>query len=104
MDLSLRKNTKEIQKYSGDDFDSAARCEHWLHTPVEKRCRGSSRRRHSHRPLVLTGHGMSLRIDLGTLVIRNGFTHYPQQQEQWRFFPGDRTMPSRIVIVDGSGS
>jgi CRISPR-associated endonuclease Cas1 len=55
-------------------------------------------------PLVLTGHGVQLRISHGALVVRCGFTHYPQQQEQWRFFPHDPKMPSRIVVVDGSGS
>ena len=28
-------------------------------------------------PLVLCGHGVSMRIEDGALVVRNGFTHYP---------------------------
>jgi CRISP-associated protein Cas1 len=32
-------------------------------------------------PLILSGHGISLRIEGGALTIRNGFTHYPQKQE-----------------------
>jgi CRISPR-associated endonuclease Cas1 len=54
--------------------------------------------------LVLTGHGMHLRIDSGALVVRSGFTHYPQAGREWRFFPGDPELPSRIVVLDGSGS
>jgi CRISPR-associated endonuclease Cas1 len=47
---------------------------------------------------------MRLRIDHGALVVRNGFTHYPQAVAEQRFFPGDRNRPSRIIVVDGSGS
>jgi CRISPR-associated endonuclease Cas1 len=47
---------------------------------------------------------MRLRIDHGALVVRNGFTHYPQAVAEQRFFPGDRKRPSRIIVVDGSGS
>src|SRR6516164_4809345 len=52
---------------------------------------------------VLCGHGVSLRVDAGTLLIRNGFTHYPQKQEAYRFFKGGLDLPSRIVMMDGSG-
>ena len=61
-------------------------------------------RRQTHEPLVLTGHGMCLRIDHGALVVRNGFTHYPQRAEEHRFFRGDRTLPSQIIVIDGSGT
>jgi CRISPR-associated endonuclease Cas1 len=47
---------------------------------------------------------MSLRVDGGTLLVRNGFTHYPQKQETHRFFRGDLELPDRIMILDGSGS
>jgi CRISPR-associated endonuclease Cas1 len=86
-----------------DDVGWADRCAYWCQVPTEKRRPGGQPRRQVHKPLVLTGHGMRLNVDNGALVVRNGFTHHPQQQEQWRFFPGDRRMPSRIVIVDGSG-
>lgn len=55
-------------------------------------------------PLILTGHGVQFRIEQGTLVIRNGFTHYPQHRQEWRFFPGDRMLPSRIIVLDADGS
>jgi CRISP-associated protein Cas1 len=86
-----------------DDSAWAERCGYWREAPTEKRRWGPRITRHSHKPLVLTGHGMRLNVDNGALVVRNGFTHYPQHQEQWRFFPGDRNSPSRIIVVDGSG-
>jgi CRISPR-associated endonuclease Cas1 len=52
----------------------------------------------------LSGHGVRLSVDHGALLVQNGFTHYPQKREEWRFFPGDRRLPSRIVILDSSGS
>jgi hypothetical protein len=47
---------------------------------------------------------MCLRADHGALVVRNGFTHYPQRVEEHHYFRGDRTLPSRIIVLDGSGS
>ena len=47
---------------------------------------------------------MRLRINHGTLEVRNGFTHYPQAPEEWRLFRGDFKLPSRIVLLDGSGA
>ena len=47
---------------------------------------------------------MQLRVDRGSLSVQNGFTHYPQQRETWRFFPGDWRLPSRIVVLDVDGS
>lgn len=55
-------------------------------------------------PLVLCGHGVNLRVDKGTLHIRDGFTHYPQERQEYRFFKGDLALPRRIVMLDGSGS
>jgi CRISPR-associated protein Cas1 len=46
---------------------------------------------------------MYLRVDHGALVVRNGFTHYPQAAGEHRYFPGDRSLPTRIVVIDGSG-
>jgi len=67
---------------------------------------GASRanRQRSREPLVLSGHGVSLRIEGGALTIRSGFTHYPQKQETYRFFNGELSIPDRIIILDGSGS
>ena len=56
------------------------------------------------QPLILSGHGVTLRIENGALTIRNGFTHYPQKQEIYRFFKGELSIPERIILLDGSGS
>jgi hypothetical protein len=61
------------------------------------------RRQPPRDPLILAGHGVSLRVEAGTLLIRNGFTHYPQKQETYRYFKGDADLPPRIIVVDGSG-
>lgn len=55
-------------------------------------------------PLILSGHGMSLRINHGALEVRNGYTHYPQPRELIRIFPGDADKPSRIIMLGGSGA
>ena len=47
---------------------------------------------------------MHLRINHGTLEVRNGLTHYPQKREEWRFFRGDQQRPSRIIVLEGSGA
>ena len=88
---------------SDGDGSWVARCHYWHNTQTAP-TRPLRRRRHAHEPLILTGHGMSLRVDHGALVVRNGFTHYPQRVEEQRYFRGDRTLPSRIIVVDGSGS
>jgi CRISPR-associated endonuclease Cas1 len=56
------------------------------------------------KPLVLVGHGVRLRVHQGTLLVQNGFTHYPQKREALRLFPGDRRLPSRIIALDSDGS
>jgi CRISPR-associated endonuclease Cas1 len=43
-------------------------------------------------------------MDGGSLLVQNGFTHYPQKREEWRLFPGHPDLPSRIVVVDADGS
>lgn len=47
---------------------------------------------------------MSLKVDKGTLLIRDGFTHWPQERIEHRLFKGARNLPPRIVMLDGSGS
>jgi CRISPR/Cas system-associated endonuclease Cas1 len=41
-------------------------------------------------------------VDAGSLLIRNGFTRYPQNRESYRYFRGDLSLPSRIVLLDGN--
>jgi len=85
-----------------DDLDWLERCRYWsAPLPARKRIGGAPRR--AHKPLVLAGQGIGLRVDQGTLLIKDGFTHCPQVQAVHRFFPRDRNMPSRIIILDGKG-
>src|SRR3954452_1927512 len=85
-----------------DDADWARRCSHWhqlsVHALPPRR-----RRERSSKMLILCGHGVSLRVEGGTLLIKNGFTHYPQQRDEYRYFQGDLDRPARIIVLDGSG-
>src|ERR1700688_2537240 len=88
------------------DLDDTAwrdRRGYWTAPPTERK-RRSRPARHSDQPLILTGHGIRLRVDQGCLLVKNGFTHYPQAVEEHRFFPADREKPARIIIIDGNGS
>src|ERR1039457_5237117 len=85
-----------------DDVAWADRCNYWL-KKVAPKSRQFVQRAGIRQPLILTGHGVNLRVEKGSLLVRDGFTHYPQQQEMWRFFPGDWRLPSRIVVVDVDG-
>ena len=88
-----------------DDREWSERSLHWLQGGAGKLRRDKRvRRQPSRDPLILAGHGVSLQIEAGTLLVRNGFTHYPQKQETYRFFKGDADLPPRIIMLDGSGS
>ena len=79
----------------------AERCVFWIAESAPK-----FSRRHREReanPLLLTGHGLSLRVDKGSLLVRDGYTHYPAKQREWRFFNGALNIPPNIVVIDGSG-
>jgi CRISPR-associated protein Cas1 len=78
------------------------RNDYWRSETQKTKPRGRRERRAE--PLILCGHGISLRVDGGALVIREGRTHYPQDPQIWRFFKGDLALPPRIVLVGGSGS
>lgn len=54
--------------------------------------------------MILCGHGVSLKVDKGTLLIRDGFTHWPQERTEYRLFKGAQNLPPRIVMLDGSGT
>ena len=73
-----------------DDLDWATRVTLWTKSGSQKIRRGTRTR--ETRPLVLCGHGISLRIDAGSLLINNGFTHYPQAREIYRLFRGDLSL------------
>lgn len=86
-----------------DDEAWASRNEFWrTRNPVVARPSGGRKRRP--QPLILCGHGVHLKVYKGTLLIRDGFTHWPQERVEYRFFKGAQDLPPRIVMLDGSGS
>jgi len=85
-----------------DDFDWAKRCGLWA-TRAQRQFRRAKRER-PRQPLILSGHCVLLRIENGALTIRNGFSHYRQKREIYRFFKGELSIPERIIVLDGSGS
>jgi len=78
------------------------RCRYW----ATKADVTPARRRRERRtvPLIVTGHGLSVRINKGCLIVKGGNTHYPAEVGELRFFRGSLDAPSRIVAVDGSGT
>jgi len=86
------------------DYESAGygdRCEFWIAQSEPKISRRLREREAT--PLILTGHGLSLRVDRGCLLVRDGNTHYPGRERQWRFFNGSPDIPPAFVVIDGSG-
>ncbi len=83
--------------------DWAERSEHWIAVASGTATRRKLRERRS-EPLILCGHGVSLRVENGSPIVRDGFTRYPQRQATHRFFPGSRDVPERILLLDGSGT
>lgn len=79
----------------------AARSERWQ--AYRPKRYGAPKKFAFREPLILCGHAAHIRVDHGSLLIRNGFTHYPQRQETIRLFPGEGNLPDRIVMLDGSG-
>src|SRR5437764_3502894 len=82
--------------------DWAIRNQYWI-LKVQDGAKRRRLRERQREPLILCGHGVSLNVDGGTLLIRNGLTHYPQQREEFRFFKGEPAIPPRIIMLDGSG-
>ena len=94
---------KLLHEYE-DDNKWAERSEYWLRKSVPSRTHGGPAKRRDRKPLIICGHGARLNIERGTLYVKNGFTHYPQKQEEFRYFRGDPHLPNRIIIIDASGS
>jgi CRISP-associated protein Cas1 len=92
-----------IEPEISDSQNWAARSEFW-HKHAGSLIGKRKRRERQTAPLILCGHGVSLRVEHGALVIRDGFTHYPQEQGRYRFFRGDLELPTRILLLDGSGT
>jgi CRISP-associated protein Cas1 len=77
------------------------RCSFWLAQSASPSSRRFRER--EQQPLILTGHGLSLRVDKGCLLVRDGNTHYPGNQRQWRYFNASLDVPPAIIVIDGSG-
>ena len=100
---SILTNTAEVSASESDDRNWAERSEYWIKKSKSKK-RGFSRRAGVRQVLILSGHGVRLRVDRGTLLVQDGLTYYPQERTTWRFFSGEWRVPSRIVILDANGS
>ena len=96
----MLENTNFSPDATADEW--ASRSEFWL-AECGKLQRKRRIRDRNTIPLILTGHGTSMRIEAGSLVIRQGFTHYPQQQEAYRYFRGELSLPPIIILLDGTG-
>ena len=95
---------KEDNTESGQNVDDwAIRSAYWnnksqLDIPKRKR------REKAKTGLVLTGVGLSISVDKGRLVLKDGNTHYPSKPITYTYFKGALDIPPRIVLVDGKGS
>jgi CRISPR-associated endonuclease Cas1 len=90
------------ERESARDVDWPSRSRFWLKESEQK-----ERRRVREReqwPLILTGHGLSLRLDKGSLLVRDGYTHYPSDRREWRFFNAALDIPPAFFVLDGSGN
>jgi len=85
-----------------DDLGWAERSNYWLQFTPGKYHRRIPKPDYR-QPIILAGHGVRISVDKGTLLLRNGFTHYPQRRETWRLFAGGWRLPSRIVLIDVDG-
>lgn len=45
-----------------------------------------------------------MRVDKGTLLVRDGNTHFPAPINEFRYFRGQLDIPTQIILVDGSGN
>src|ERR1700730_9560240 len=95
--------SQTLKKSLDDDHDWRVRSELWHRRTIKSSGRRAKRERRR-EPLILCGHGVSLRTEGGSLTIRNGLTHYPQKQETYHFFEGGLELPTRLIMIDGSGS
>src|SRR5690348_11520199 len=68
-----------------DANEWSERSEYWR-VYREPSKRGRPKKFKYREPLILCGHGARIRVDHNSLLVRNGFTHYPQKQDEYRFF------------------
>lgn len=92
------------QEHITEEILWETRAKYWEGETKTPAFQHSASRNSTSAPLVITGHGAQLRINHGALLVRDGFTHYPQQRQEWRFFSGSSYFPSRIILLDSDGS
>ena len=97
------KSSKAIVETNSTGDEWAERCRYWREISRELIPRRRRREKQT-RPLILAGHGISMRVDKGSLLVRDGNTHYPNPINEFRYFPGELDIPSRIILIDGSGN
>jgi CRISP-associated protein Cas1 len=95
----MRARQSPIAANASDAY--AQRCAFWAAESQPKQSRRLRERETN--ALILTGHGLSLRVDKGSLFVRDGYTHYPAKIREWRFFNSALDIPPTIVVIDGSG-
>ncbi len=95
--------TTLIQEPQEPANEWADRCQYWRQI-ADQRPDKRKRRQKETRALILAGHGISISVHRGTLLIQDGNTHHPGTKRTTRYFKGDLTLPPRIVTVDGSGN
>jgi len=98
--IADRFNPTSIPDASDDDNEAAwaERGSYW-ESVLE-----SVQHRKATSSLGIAGHGALLRVEGNSLVVRHGFTHYPQKQREQRYRPRDRTLPERIVLLNCDGA
>jgi CRISP-associated protein Cas1 len=101
--LRCAEPTPADMELEQDDIAWATRSDMWQ-SRIAKASTRRTKRAKAQPALILAGHGVSLRIEHRALTIQNGFTHYPQKREITRYFPGDLSLPERIILLEGSGS
>ncbi len=97
----MHQSSNIIENASNSEW--AIQSENWI-AELAKLQKSRKMRERNPNPLILSGHGNSMRIDKGTLLIKEGFTHYPQKAIEHRYFKGDLELPKTIMLLDGSGS
>ena len=70
---------KRESPYGGSEW--AERCGYWLKA-LEAGKPKRKRRERETQPLILNGHGLSVSVDKGTLIIRDGHTYYPAEKRE----------------------
>ena len=97
----MQKSPLKVATIEPDEWLERSR--YWL-AEYEASLSKRKRRERPKEPLILVGHGLSINVDKGRLVIRDGATHFPSAPRQYAFFKGSLELPLRIVVIDGSGS